>query len=140
MSFEEEWRQARTDAADKGAVAMRLNQTGGGGATPDLAVNSDVLGPIGADAHVLYEGVRRDTETVRVSNYEAAVALTGAQFTSGAQLMQVHERWYTQVGTLRDACAQISNHLDYSVAAHAKDDAEIRGDLMAVSKINELLK
>ncbi|MFD7560927.1 hypothetical protein ACFV9E_41385, partial [Streptomyces sp. NPDC059835] len=93
-----------------------------------------------ADAHVLYEGVRRDTETVRVSNYEAAAALATHQFTCGAQLMQVHERWYTQVGTLRDACAQISNHLDYSIAAHAKDDAEIRGDLMAVSKINELLK
>ncbi|MFJ9574919.1 hypothetical protein ACIRQF_00845 [Streptomyces sp. NPDC101191] len=140
MSFEEEWRQARGDAAEQPAVAMRLNQTGGGGATPDLAVKSDALGPIGADAHVLYEGVKRDTETVRVSNYEAAAALTAGRFTCGAQLMQVHERWYTQVGTLRDACAQISNHLDYSVAAHAKDDAEIRGDLMAVSKINELLK
>ncbi|MEV5975065.1 hypothetical protein [Streptomyces sp. NPDC051921] len=139
MSFGDEWRQAR-DAADKPAVAMRLNQTGGGGATPDLAVKDDDLGPIGADANVLYEGVKRDAETVRVSNYEAAAALTAAQFTCGAQLMQVHERWYTQVGTLRDACAQISNHLDYSVAAHAKDDAEIRGELMAVSKINELLK
>ncbi|MFD9727155.1 hypothetical protein [Streptomyces sp. NPDC059072] len=140
MSFEEEWRQARADAADQRAVAMRLNQTGGGGATPDLAVKSDDLGAIGADAHVLYEGVKRDTETVRVSNYEAAKTLTSHQFTSGAQLMQAHERWYTQVGTLRDACAQISNHLDYSIAAHAKDDAEIRGDLMTVSKINELLK
>ncbi|MFJ7065972.1 hypothetical protein [Streptomyces sp. NPDC101115] len=140
MSFEEEWRQARADAPEEPAVAMRLNQTGGGGATPDLAVKSDALGPIGADAYVLYEGVKRDAETVRVSNYEAAAALAAAQFTCGAQLMQVHERWYTQVGTLRDACAQISNHLDYSIAAHAKDDAEIRGDLMAVSKINELLK
>ncbi|QES51941.1 hypothetical protein DEJ50_33005 [Streptomyces venezuelae] len=140
MSFEKEWRQARTDATENRAVATRLNQTGGGGATPNLAVNSDALGPIGADAHALYEGVKRDTETVRVSNYEAAAALTTGQFTCGAQLMQVHERWYTQVGTLRDACAQISNHLDYSVAAHAKDDAEIRGDLMAVSKINGLLK
>ncbi|MFJ3906028.1 hypothetical protein [Streptomyces sp. NPDC090025] len=140
MSFEEEWRQSRAEAAGKPAVAMRLNQTGGGGATPDLAVKRDELGPIGADANVLYEGVRRDTEIPRVSNYEAAAALTGAQFTSGAQLLKVHERWYAQVAILRDACAQISNHLDYSVAAHAKDDAEIRGDLTAVSKINELLK
>ncbi|WP_326634538.1 MULTISPECIES: hypothetical protein [unclassified Streptomyces] len=35
---------------------------------------------------------------------------------------------------------QISDHLNYTKVAHAKDDVQIGGDLISVSKLNEYLK
>ncbi|MEU9096320.1 hypothetical protein [Streptomyces sp. NPDC048361] len=54
--------------------------------------------------------------------------------------MKVHDMWQSQYMTLRDACAQISNHLDYSVAQHARDDAAVLGSLPPVSVISDYLK
>ncbi|MEU4348768.1 hypothetical protein [Streptomyces sp. NPDC023838] len=141
MSFEEEWRQAQASAAAN--VAMRLNRVDdgpGGPAAADLSVRRDDLGVVGGDAFKLHDGLRRDGNHARESTGAAATALSARNFTCGAELAKVRTKWDTQLRTLSDACAQISNHLDYSLAAHAKDDQRIGGELIAVSRIDEYLK
>ncbi|WP_329399293.1 hypothetical protein [Streptomyces melanogenes] len=144
MSFEEEWRQAHASAAAN--VAMRLNRADNGPSGPngpgaaDLSVRRDDLGVVGGDAFKLHDGLKRDGNHARESTGAAATALTARNFTSGGELAKVRAKWDTQLRTLSDACAQISNHLDYSMAAHAKDDERVGGELIAVSRIDEYLK
>ncbi|MEU3203493.1 hypothetical protein ABZ702_06340 [Streptomyces cyaneofuscatus] len=46
----------------------------------------------------------------------------------GSALTELHDAWNTKSGTLKQACAHISNHLDYSRAEHAKDEVKIVTD------------
>ncbi|MEU8616981.1 hypothetical protein [Streptomyces sp. NPDC048623] len=121
---------------------MRLNQAApaaggaGGAANADLSVSRDDLGAIGGDAYELRQRLSKDGDHARPQTFEAALALTNGNFGSGAALLQVHDRWNEQLHTLLDAVAHISNHLDYSAAAHDKDDADIITDL-SVSKIDQ---
>ena len=144
FEFEDEWRRSHAN------VAMRLNQVpgdpggaGGSGAAGgggDLVAHADDLGLVGGDAYKLYDALRVDGDHARQSTFEAARALSADNFTSGDALMKVHDLWQSQFTTLKDACAQISNHLDYSVAQHGKDDAEVLGALTPVSVISGYLK
>ncbi|MFD9793297.1 hypothetical protein ACFWXK_20375 [Streptomyces sp. NPDC059070] len=144
MSFEDEWRQAHANAAAN--VTMRLNRAddgpsgGSGGGPADLSVRRDDLGVVGGDAFKLHDGLKRDGNHARESTGAAATALAARNFTSGGELTKVRAKWDTQLRALSDACAQISNHLDYSMAAHAKDDEHIGGELLAVSRIEAYLK
>ncbi|MEV6328297.1 hypothetical protein [Streptomyces sp. NPDC051909] len=142
MSFDEEWAAARSAAADR--VGMRLNQAapgsgGSGGGGADLAVRQGHLGAIGHAAYELHGRLARDGHHARTDTSEAAAGLSRNGFRTGAALTAVQETWASQLGTLLDACAHISNHLDHSAAAHAKDDEEIRTAL-AVSRISEYFK
>ncbi|GGV88659.1 hypothetical protein GCM10015535_40390 [Streptomyces gelaticus] len=144
MTFEAEWAALRAESTQK--VDMRLNgvESGSGGqaglVNADLAVNQDHLGAIGHDAYGLRNRLSKEGDHARPSTFDAAIALTNGNFSSGSALLKVHDRWNTHLKTLLDACAQISNHLDYTKSAHAKDDAQIGGDLISVSKLNEYLK
>ncbi|MFI1142442.1 hypothetical protein [Streptomyces sp. NPDC020780] len=144
MTFDAEWAALRAESTQR--VDMRLNSIpaeGGGSSGPvnaDLAVNQDNLGAIGHDAYALRTRLSKDGDHARPATFDAAIALTNGNFSSGSALLKVHDRWNTHMKTLLDACAQISNHLDYSKAAHAKDDVQIGGDLLSVSKLNEYLK
>ncbi|MEU1037602.1 hypothetical protein ACFYP4_01515 [Streptomyces sp. NPDC005551] len=143
MSFDEEWAELR-DAAAARHGAMQLNslppEGGGGGGTADLVVHRDELGRIGNDAYELRTRLSKEGDQARPATFDAAIALTNGEFVSGAALLKVHDRWNTHVKTLLDACAQISNHLDYTKAQHAKDDVRIQGDLTSVSKLTEYLQ
>ncbi|WP_030201178.1 hypothetical protein [Streptomyces sp. NRRL S-87] len=132
MSFEEEWSSARTTAAATGRGGARV------ATRPDLKVDGDELGAVGSEAYGLHQRLSRDGDHARPATFDAAVALTGADFSSGAALLTVHDRWNTQLHTLLDACAQISNHLDYSAATHAREEADIAASF-STSKINECL-
>ena len=141
MTFDEEWAAARAGASD--TVGMRLNHTDGGGGSgsgADLAVNQDDLGAVGHDAYNLYNKLSREGDHARPSTFNAAIALTNGNFVSGSELLKMHDRWNTQLRTLLDACGQISNHLDYSKAGHANNDADILGKFTAVSKLDEYFK
>lgn len=142
MSFEEEWAELRAAAEQRGA--MRLNgvpaEGGGGGGTPDLVVNRDDLGRIGSDAYELRGRLSKDGDHARPTTFDAAIALTNGEFVSGSALLKVHDRWNTHMKTLLDACARISNHLDYTKAQHSKDDVKIQGEVTAVSKLTEYLR
>ncbi|MFI5771724.1 hypothetical protein ACIA74_24925 [Streptomyces sp. NPDC051658] len=144
MTFDAEWAALRAESTQR--VDMRLNGVEGGAggqagpANADLAVNQDHLGAIGHDAYGLRTRLSKEGDHARPSTFDAAVALTNGNFSSGSALLKVHDRWNTHLKTLLDACAQISNHLDYTKSAHAKDDVQIGGDLISVSKLNEYLK
>lgn len=136
MSFEDEWAEA------KGA-AMRLNghptDQGRWSPSADLSVKQDHLGAIGHAAYALHGRLAKDGNHARTDSTEAASALRTHGFRTGAALATVQETWGVQLRTLLHAVAHISNHLDYSVASHAKDDAEISASL-SVSKISEYFK
>ncbi|WP_103530238.1 hypothetical protein [Streptomyces sp. SM11] len=144
MTFDAEWSELRAESAQR--VDMRLNgisaepRSSNGPSQADLAVNDDDLGAIGHDAYELRTRLSKDGDHARPATFDAAIALTNGNFVSGSGLLKVHDRWQTHLKTLLDACAQISNHLDYSRASHHKDDAQIVGDLLSVSKLNEYLK
>ncbi|MEU5215728.1 hypothetical protein AB0G79_05940 [Streptomyces sp. NPDC020807] len=142
MSFEEEWASVRTTSTAN--VSMRLNQVapdsgGGGGGSADLSVDQDKLGEIGSAAYALHGRLVKDGNHARTSTTEAATGLSTNGFRTGSAMSTVQETWGSQLNTLADACANISNHLDYSAASHAKEEEDIRASL-AASKINEYLK
>ncbi|MFD4227194.1 hypothetical protein [Streptomyces sp. NPDC058545] len=144
MTFDTEWAALRAESAQR--VDMRLNGVGDGKAgqngpnDPDLSVNQDDLGAVGHEAYGLRTRLSVEGDRARPSTFDAAITLTNGNFSSGSALLKVHDRWNTHMKTLLDACAQISDHLNYTKAAHAKDDVQIGGDLMSVSKLNEYLK
>ncbi|MFI8386192.1 hypothetical protein [Streptomyces sp. NPDC085540] len=132
MSFDEEWAAAK--------VAVRLNQApapGGGGGSADLSVSRDDLGAIGGEAYQLHGRLAKDGHHADRTTADAAAALVGSHFETGAALRQVSDTWSQQVIALQAACAQISNHLDYSAAAHQKDDDDIAGALMSVAELDK---
>ncbi|MCX4695856.1 hypothetical protein OG447_26185 [Streptomyces sp. NBC_01408] len=125
MSFDEEWAELRSAAATN-QTAMRLNQLdpgGGGGAGPqgDLVVTQTDLAAVGDAAFKLRHRLGTDGDHAKASTHEAASSLK-KDFALGAALSTVADKWHDQVGTLLDACAHISNHLDYTQKAHAGDE------------------
>lgn len=143
MTFEQEWAELRAAAANR--AAMQINSIpaeGGGGGVggKDLVVNRDDLGAIGNDAYDLLGRLQKEGDIARASTFNAATALTNGNFVSGSAMLKVHDFWQTHLRTLLDACAQISNHLDYSKAQHAKDEAKIQGDLTRISVLSEYMK
>ncbi|MER6145956.1 hypothetical protein ABT174_39100 [Streptomyces sparsogenes] len=155
MSFDEEWSELRSQATQGQKTQMRLNHVddgsggqglpnGGRSTQPDLSVKSDELGRIGHDAFLLYDRIMSDGGWAQMTTLRASVDLAEGHFETAAALSKADEVWHTKLGTLQDACAHISNHLDFSAKSHAKDDAEIAytmrdvdGDRMTPSKINK---
>ncbi|RSN52306.1 hypothetical protein DMH12_19820 [Streptomyces sp. WAC 04229] len=142
MTFEQEWAQLR-EAASAKQTAMQIDSLpaeGGRGGGKDLVVHRDDLGAIGNDAYDLLGRLTKDGDHARVSTFDAATALTNGDFVCGSGLLKVHDNWQTHLGTLLDACGQISNHLDYSRARHTKDEAKVEGDLTRISVLTEYMK
>lgn len=140
MSFEEEWASARS--ASTSGVSMRLNQVApesGGSGNADLSVDQDKLGAIGSAAYALHGRLAKDGKHAEASTGEAATQLSGHGFLTGSAMSTVQRTWSSQLSTLLDACANISNHLDYSAASHAKEEQDIKAAL-AASRIDQYFK
>ncbi|MFF9349936.1 hypothetical protein [Streptomyces sp. NPDC014734] len=129
----------------------RLNQlpadAGGGGEDGDLVVHNDQLGKLGNMAFDLRERFGTAADHARPSTFTASVDLFNDGLDMGSALTELHDAWNTQQQTLKEACAHISNHLDFTRAQHTKDEQHIEtsmrnaaGDRMTVSRINEYLK
>ncbi|MET8935462.1 hypothetical protein ABZ329_03385 [Streptomyces rubiginosohelvolus] len=139
MTFEKEWAELRSAAAQRSAMQINSAPAEGGG-SPDLVVNRDDLGAIGNDAYELRTRLSKDGDHARPATFAAAIALTNGNFASGSAVLKVHDFWQKHLKTLLDSCAHISNHLDYTKAQHAKDDVKIGGDLTSISKLSEYMK
>jgi hypothetical protein len=150
MSFEQEWAQHRAAAADNQSTHMQLNQLpaspGGSGADGDLTVHDDELGKLGNMAHDLRAQLSTAADHPRPATFDASVELSNDGLDMGSALTALHDAWNTQLATLKEACAHISNHLDFTRAAHKNDEAKIvtemknaGGETMTVSRINDLL-
>ncbi|MFE4535133.1 hypothetical protein ACFRKB_08615 [Streptomyces scopuliridis] len=158
----DEWEQLKSDAAGRQATGqatgMRLNQLPGGpgsGGRDDLVVQQDDLGAVGHEAFVLHSDLGKQADIAGAgadksgsgSSMQAAASLKSHNFTLGSALETTVSTWTSQVKSLLQACAHISNHLDYTKASHAKDDlaieASIRnrdGSTLPVSRLDEYFK
>lgn len=140
MSFDEEWAELHTAAAQRNAMQLNGVPSEGGTSGGDLVVRRDDLGRIGSDAYDLRTRLSKEGDHARPATFEAANALFNGEFTCGSALLKVHDRWNTHLKTLLDACGQISNHLDYTKALHSKDDVKVEGNLASISKLTEYMK
>ncbi|MBM7054627.1 hypothetical protein [Streptomyces durocortorensis] len=136
MSFEKEWAGLKADATAR----MQLNQapTYDPNASPtgaDLVVHDDELGKIGHFAFRLHNNLQADGTHARATTESAGASMTSDGFDMGKALTSAAKAWAKQVGTLLDACAHISNHLDYTKASTKKDDEWIAAQV-GVSKIS----
>ncbi|MFE2424236.1 hypothetical protein [Streptomyces hokutonensis] len=150
----EEWEQLKADAARRGSAHMRLDQlpagVGGRGAGGDLVVHQDDLGAVGHEACILHDQLRQRVDIAGAgsgrsgsgSTTQAGEELKGSGFAMGAALVTTVAVWTSQVKSVLQAVAHISNHLDYSKKLHARDDAqisaEIRGRDGSVTSVSSL--
>jgi hypothetical protein len=150
----EEWEQLKADAVRRGSEQhMRLDQlpAGGRGAGGDLVVHQDDLGAVGHEAYILHDQLRQRVDIAGAgsgrsgsgSTTQAGEELKGSGFAMGPALVTTVSVWTSQVKSVLQAVAHISNHLDYSKKLHAQDDtqiaAEIRGrdgSAMSVSSLS----
>lgn len=131
-------------------VSMRLNQmpaSGGSRGDSDLAVHDDELGALGNMAYELRQRLATDGDHARETTFDASVELFNDGLDTGSALTELHDAWSTKLGTLKEACAHISNHLDYTRAQHSKDENKIAtqmknagGQDMTASRIYDYLK
>ncbi|WP_405795392.1 hypothetical protein [Streptomyces sp. NBC_01506] len=153
----DEWERLKSDAAGRQSTEMRLNQAPGapGGSESDLVVNQDDLGAVGHDAFVLHRDLGKQVDIAGAgadksgsgSSMQAAASLKIHNFALGSALETTVSTWTSQQKSLLQACAHISNHLDYSKASHAKDDAAIEasirgrdGTALPVSRLDTYFK
>ncbi|MET7787710.1 hypothetical protein ABZS93_13995 [Streptomyces sp900116325] len=158
----EEWEQLKAEAARRQSTAMQLDHVapadgGGGGGAADLVVHQDDLGAVGHEALILHGRLQRQADIAGAgagadgngsgSTSRAAGELKKSNFAMASALEETVEVWTSQVNSVLQAVAHISNHLDYSKKAHALDDAWISADLlrddgsaMPVSRLNDYFK
>lgn len=130
VSFDDEWGAAKT-------ASMRLNQapstdSAGSGPKPgsaDYVVHDDELGDIGHSAYGLFNGLEPGGKHASAASETAGTSLKGDGFDTGSALTEVNKTWETQVKTLLQACAHISNHLDHTKASRKEDDDWIQAQL-----------
>ncbi|MFG3252449.1 hypothetical protein [Streptomyces sp. NPDC048172] len=124
MSFDEEWARVKESAGSAGSTGKGL----GAGYRPGLVVHRDDLGKVGNAAFTLHSRLRKGADSGN-SCERAASALVRGNLGMGDELRTTLRLWDSQVRTLLQACARISDHLDFSRKAHARDEADI-GDAM----------
>ncbi|WP_329336760.1 hypothetical protein OG252_15790 [Streptomyces sp. NBC_01352] len=136
----DEWEQLKAEAAERGSAGMQLNQApdaGSAGGGPELVVNQDDLGAVGHEAFTLHGDLHSQADVAGMnpdkngsgSTMQAATELSNSNFALGSSLSLTVEIWTSQVKSLLDACAHISNHLNFSKKLHANDDAEIEATI-----------
>ncbi|MGI5352875.1 hypothetical protein ACQEU8_32550 [Streptomyces sp. CA-250714] len=157
MSFENEWEQHKQNG---GSPGIQLNQATtpdlgpGGGRRMDgsgwLVVKDEELGKIGHAAFSLYQGLKKDADIENAGDKaaitRAAAHLSAHSFLLGKALGRTAEVWGSQLKTVLQGCAHISNHLDYSKSSQKVEDRKIGaqilgkdGTALPPSKISRLL-
>ncbi|MGW8763008.1 hypothetical protein ACWGN5_10980 [Streptomyces sp. NPDC055815] len=153
----DEWDRAKADVTARQQASMRLNQVPGGpggNQQADLVVNQDDLGAVGHEAFVLHSQLQKaadiagaDADAEGAGSTMQAAALKGSSFALGSELETTVSTWTSQVKSVLQACAHISNHLDSSKKTHAENDAAIAaslrnrdGSAVPVSRLAEYFK
>lgn len=135
VSFDQEWAELKAKAR------MRLNSVDSGEPSPDgadLVVKYDDMGEIGHAAFLLHQHLSSAGKHAQSQTRAAAKSLKSDGFDMGDALAKAGKGWQGQLQVLLDACAQISNHLDYSVKSSKQEDRFVAAQ-MKVSKISEYL-
>ncbi|WP_093811802.1 hypothetical protein [Streptomyces sp. Ncost-T6T-1] len=133
----DEWEQLKAAAQDRSA-RMQLNQaTNQGGEQGDLAVDRQDLAAIGDSAFKLFEDLGRYGRDAWSSSQAAAKSLTTQEFELGGGLDVVQKRWEKQLQSLVDACAHISNHMDFTKKAHQGDEYFIVSTVSSIKTLDK---
>lgn len=139
----DEWEQLKADAVEKRSTQMQLNRLppedrgGGGSQQGDLRVGQDDLAAIGNKAFGLYERLWREARVAVPSSDKAAGDLSSQGFALGGGLKHVSNRWEEQVKSLMDACAHISNHMDFTKNAHQGDEYFIQRQMSSIDTLDK---
>ncbi|GHJ37590.1 hypothetical protein [Streptomyces sp. TS71-3] len=144
----DEWEHLKADAAKRRSAGMQIDHVPdplpGNARDGDLVVHDDELGKLGNMAHDLRDRLSVEGDYARASTFDASVQLFNDGLDTGSALTELHDAWNSQLSTLKEACAHISNHLDFTRGQHGKDDAAIQtgvrdvdGNLLTPSRINE---
>ncbi|MGW0365283.1 hypothetical protein [Streptomyces sp. NPDC002990] len=128
MTFDKEWAAAKATAGEK---------------SHDLVVTQDDLGSVGHEAFIIHDQLRKKTDIARSgATARAATECAAQNLALGSELSATLSTWDSQVKTVLQMYAHISNHLDYSKKAHANNDEAIaaslrhrNGSAMSVSEI-----
>ncbi|MGW5343670.1 hypothetical protein [Streptomyces sp. NPDC004050] len=136
MTFDEEWAAAKQSAATAGGTSY------------DLVVTQDDLGAVGHEAFVVHGELRKKSDVAGTgATGRAAAECSAKHLAIGSELSVTLSTWDSQVKTVLQMYAHISNHLDYSQQAHARDDEAIAaslrhrdGSAMSVSEIQRYVK
>ncbi|NUK03982.1 hypothetical protein HRW23_24050 [Streptomyces lunaelactis] len=158
MTFNEEWAGLVSAAKERQPVGTRINQLEPGtesGSNHDLVVTQDDLGVVGHEAFRLHNELQKRADIAGAnsdkhgtgSTAQAAKELSDRNLTMGAELLTTVSVWDSQVRTVRQMCAHISNHLDYSKKSAAENDRAIEaalkhrnGTAVSVSEISKYVK
>ncbi|MFI6645540.1 hypothetical protein [Streptomyces sp. NPDC050504] len=136
----DEWDRLKADAAER-HTRMRLDMIDGGGSAGsdrgDLKVSQKDLAVVGDAAFALRQGLARDGNHARATSDAAAKKLAGEGYSLGSALSHVTKRWEEQTQSLLDACAHISNHLDFTRKVHAADDDHVFLTVSAISQLDQ---
>ncbi|MFH8613456.1 hypothetical protein ACH4E8_00065 [Streptomyces sp. NPDC017979] len=139
----EEWDQLKATAADRGNQQMQLNGLppgeGGGssGGQGVLRASQTDLAAVGDHAFKLYDRLWPEARTpIARSTGRAADDLVAKSFALGGALRHVAARWDKQLGTLMDACAHISNHMDFTKKTHKDDDEHIKRNMSSIAMLD----
>ncbi|MFI1827948.1 hypothetical protein ACH41E_16070 [Streptomyces sp. NPDC020412] len=139
MSWDE-WQQLKGEAARRSSAAMQLNQapaTGGAGGQGDLKVDQQDLAAVGDSAFKLFEKLGRHGRDAWSPSQNAATSLKTQGFELGGGLDHVQKRWEKQLQTLLDACAHISNHMDFTRNAHTGDEYHIASTVSSIADLDK---
>ncbi len=137
----DEWERLKAEAVGRqGGGQMQLNSDPDAhlaGPQGDLTVNQKDLAKIGDEAFKLFEGLGNHGRDAWSSSQTAAKDLTTQGFEVGGGLDKVQERWEKQLQSLLDACAHISNHMDFTQKAHQGDEYHIAGTISSISQLDK---
>lgn len=137
----DEWEQLKASAGGNDSTRMRLNgpvlpddAPNAGGPNGELNVRQRDLAKIGDNAFKLYNRLWKEA---RVTSTDAAATdLDGQGFALGKALRHVSTRWDKQLGSVMDACALISNHMDFTKNAHAGDEVHIQRHVSSIHTLD----
>nr|WP_031051332.1 hypothetical protein [Streptomyces ochraceiscleroticus] len=134
----DEWEQLKADTAGQTSPGMQLAGTGGGGGggQGDLRVSQKDLAAVGNSAFSLFEDLGRYGRDAWSSSQTAAKDLKSQEYEIGGALHHVQARWEKQLQSLLDACAHISNHLDYTKKAHQGDEYHVASTISSISRLD----
>lgn len=138
MNFRAEWEQIKAETAASHTRLNSANASVKSGSGKDLVVNQDDLGAVGTDAYQLHDQLQRKADISTAgssgapesgSTDRAARELSRHNLAMGDELTLTAGIWNAQVKTIRQACAHISNHLDYSKKSYAKEEEKIEASM-----------
>ncbi|MFH8475261.1 hypothetical protein [Streptomyces sp. NPDC018000] len=137
----DEWEQLKTEAAENRSAAMQLNRVPEDPSITapghDLKVSQQDLAAVGDAAFRLFDNLGKCGRDAWSISQTAAKDLSTQGFALGGALNHVQERWEKQLKSLLDACAHISNHMDFTQGAHAGDEYYVYDIVSSISTLDD---